>query len=333
MPDVLSQGEIDALLSALTSGEVSADEIRRSDEAVRIRTYDFKRAMRFSKEHIRSITRIYEHYARLLSTFFSAQLRAVVQMTVESVEQVPYEEFIRSIPAVTVLNVINVSTLQGKFLLEVAPSVSYAMLERLLGGTGVSQDSERRLTEIDTVILERLFSKTLNSLTVAWGTVQELHFEYDSLEINPQFIQIANQSDVVLVVSISVIIGNTTGTMNICMPHVVLEPLMSRLSARYVYASPRSQQSSLAESTNALKTHMNQVEVPVNAELGYGSISVDDLLNLSLGDVITLDQSLGDPLYIRIGGEIKFRADPGLHRGRYAVKITQVVEDGVADEQ
>lgn len=332
MPDVLSQGEIDALLSALTSGEVSAEEIRRSDEALRVRAYDFKRAMRFSKEHIRSISRIYEHYSRLLSTFFSAQLRFVVQLNVESVEQVPYEEFIRSVPPVTVLHVINVPSLQGKFLIEVAPNVAYAMLDRVLGGAGASQDGDRRLTEIDTVVLERLFSRSLSSMTVAWGSIADLQFGYDSLEINPQFIQIANQSDVVLVVSLSISIGNVTGTVNVCMPHVALEPLMSRLSARFVYASPRTQEAKQGASSQTLSKHMNQVEVFLKAELGYGTITVNDLLELSPGDVITLDQSVSESLFIRVGGEVKYRGDPGTHRGRYAVKITQVVEDGGTDE-
>ena len=108
---------------------------------------------------------------------------------------------------------------------------------------------------------------------------------------------------------------------------------MSRLSARFVYASPRTQNAQQGRSANVLSKHMNRVEVFVKAELGYGTITVNDLLELAPGDVITLDQSVGESLFIRVGGEVKYRGDPGTHRGRYAVKITQVVEDGVGNEQ
>jgi len=136
--DVLSQNEIDALLSALSTGEMDADELKKENKKQRIRTYDFKRALRFSKDQIRSLTRIHENYARMLINVFSAQLRNVVQVSVVSVDQIPYEEFIRSVPKVTILNVIAVPPLEGHIIMEVNPNIAYAMLDRLLGGQGES---------------------------------------------------------------------------------------------------------------------------------------------------------------------------------------------------
>lgn len=331
MADVLSQNEIDALLSALTSGEISPEEARRDVQAVRVRAYDFRRAMRFSKEHLRTISRIYEHAARLMSTYFSAQLRHGVQISVASVDQLPYEEFIRSIASVTVLHVLDVEPLGGKFLVEMPTNISHAVLDRLLGGDGQIPIADRRLTEIDMLVLERLMTGSLYTLTAGWRGVADLTFRYDALEVNPQFIQIANQTDVVLVVSLATMVGNQSGIMTVCMPHIALEPLMARLSARFAFASPKVHDNPDVMQRQ-LEKHMDRVEVWMKAELGYTSIRVDELLELKPGDVITLDQAYGESLYLKVGDEIKYRGQPGVSRGRYAARIEHVVEEGVDSE-
>lgn len=132
--DVLSQSEIDALLSAISTGEMSADDMKKEDEVRKVKVYDFKRALRFSKDQIRSLTRIHENFARLLTTFFSAQLRSYVQITVASVDQIPFEEFVRSIPNMTLINVFEVPPLDGNILMEINPNIAYSMLDRLMGG-------------------------------------------------------------------------------------------------------------------------------------------------------------------------------------------------------
>ncbi|MCI0183597.1 flagellar motor switch protein FliM [Sulfoacidibacillus ferrooxidans] len=329
MPEVLSQGEIDALLSALTSGELSAEEIKRDDAQLRVRSYDFKRAMRFSKEHLRTISRIYEHYSRLLANYLSAQTRTVVQLGVTSVDQVPFEEFVRSVPAVTVIHVIDVDPLGGKFLMEVSTDLSFAILDRLFGGTGQAVVRGHKLTEIDTMVLEKLFSRSLFTLSSAWSSIVELNLSYDSLEINPQFIQIVNPNDIVLVVALSVVIGSVQGMINICMPHVVLESVMPRLSSRFAFSGSKQGNSLIDhEKSELLVKHMDRVEVEMTAELGRTEIQVNDLLHLQLGDVLPLEQAISVPLAMRVGDEVKYRGFAGKVRGRYALKITQVVEEG-----
>jgi len=126
--DILSQNEIDALLSALSTGEMSAEDMKKDDEPRKVKVYDFKRALRFSKDQIRSLTRIHENFARLLTTYFSAQLRTYVQINVASVDQIPFEEFIRSIPNMTLINIFEVPPLEGNILMEVNPNIAYSML-------------------------------------------------------------------------------------------------------------------------------------------------------------------------------------------------------------
>ncbi len=325
MVDILSQGEIDALLSALSSGELSAEDARRNDETGRLRAYDFRRAMRFSKDHLRSISRIYEQYARLLATYFAVQLRLPAQIQVESVTQLPYVEFARSLPTETVLHLIDVRPSGGKFLLEVSPEVASALLDRLLGGMGQADTLQRKLTDIDIQVMERLFARSLPSLSSAWSGVADMHFTYDSLEMNSQFIQIANQTDVVLVVSLSVAIGTGSGMMNVCMPHTVLEPIMPRLSSRFVLAG---QNDAPQQPSDELVRYMNQVTVTIKAEIGSARVRFDQLLGLQLGDVIALEQPIEDDLSIKVGEKLTFRGRPGTRRGHYAVRITRAVGDG-----
>src|SRR6476620_3508813 len=161
--DVLSQNEIDALLSAISTGEMDAEELKKEEVEKKVKVYDFKRALRFSKDQIRSLTRIHENFARLLTTFFSAQLRTYVQISVASADQIPYEEFIRSIPKMTILNVYEVLPLDGRILMEVNPNVAYAMMDRLLGGRGTSVNKVDNLTEIETKIMSNMFEHAFDN--------------------------------------------------------------------------------------------------------------------------------------------------------------------------
>src|SRR5690606_19672037 len=153
---------------------MDAEDLKKEEVTRKISVYDFKRAVRFSKDHIRSLTRIHENFARYLTTYFSAQLRTFVQINVVQVEQLPYDEFIRSIPKMTILNVFEAEPLEGRMVLEVHPNVAFAMLDRLLGGNGSSPNKLHALTEIETIIMGRMFSRALGTLREAWKTVMDV---------------------------------------------------------------------------------------------------------------------------------------------------------------
>jgi len=327
--DVLSQSEIDALLAALTSGEMSAEELKREQETRKVKPYDFKRALRFSKDQIRSLARIHETFARSLTTLFSAMLRTFVQFSVVSVDQLPYDEFVRSIPNQTVLNVFEARPLEGRMVLEVNPNVAYAMLDRLLGGRGKGMQVIGKWTEIEMSILQRLFSRALSHLPEAWKNVLDLDVHYDTLEVNAQFIQIVSPNDTVAVITFRTVIGDTSGMMNLCLPHIVLEPVMPKLSSHH-WLSPQKKQRPPEQA--ALQRHMKRAAVPVVAELGTATITLRDLLQLAPGDCIVLDQSPGDPIVVKVGKIPKFVARPGTHRGRLAVQIEARVKGEDADD-
>jgi flagellar motor switch protein FliM len=325
LPEVLSQGEIDALLTALSSGEMDVEELKKEDVEKKVKTYDFKRALRFSKDQIRSLTRIYENYARLLTTYFSAQLRTFVQISVASVDQLPYDEFIRSIPKMTILNVFTAPPLEGRMVMEVNPNIAYAMLDRMLGGQGNSASNLSSLTEIETIVMERIFTRALDSFQEAWKSIIELDIELDVLEVNPQFMQMVSPNETVAVVSLSTKVGDATGMINFCLPHVVLEPIMPKLSAHYWMSTQKKVRESREIET--LEKRVKKAKLPVIADLGYSSIQVGELLQLSVGDVIRLNETVDDPVVVKIGEKQKFHAQPGVYKGKIAVQVTEIIRE------
>ncbi|MCM3782952.1 flagellar motor switch protein FliM [Neobacillus mesonae] len=329
MVDVLSQNEIDALLAALSSGEMDAEELKKEETQKKIRSYDFKRAVRFSKDHIRSLTRIHENFARYLTTYFSAQLRTFVQINVVQVEQLPYDEFIRSIPKMTILNIFEAEPLQGRMVLEVHPNVAYAMLDRLLGGPGTSSAKVSAMTEIETTIMERIFSKAFDSLQEAWKTVLDITPRMEALETNPQFMQIVSPNETIALISLSTKIGDTTGMINLCIPHVVVEPIMSKLSTHQWFISEKK--SRAPEEVVAIKERVKKAKLPIIAELGESNISIAEFLSLNVGDVITLNKPVEEGLTIKVGDRAKFMGSPGTLKERVAVQIDEILSEGVEE--
>lgn len=324
--DVLSQSEIDALLSAISTGEMSADEIKEEDAKRKVKVYDFKRALRFSKDQIRSLTRIHENFARLLTTFFSAQLRTYVQINVASVDQIPFEEFVRSIPNMTLINVFEVPPLDGNILMEINPNIAYSMLDRLMGGEGASYNNVDNLTEIEQKIMTNLFERSFDNLREAWESVAEIDPILIELEVNPQFLQMISPNETVIVISLNTVIGETTGMINICIPHVVLEPIVPNLSVQYWMQSNTKEATD--EQKEMLEKRIKQSELPVIAELGTTDITIEDFLTMSVGDIIQLDQRIDEPMILKIGDIPKFSVQPGKLNNKLAIQIIDAVKGG-----
>lgn len=327
MPEeILSQHEIDALLSAITSGEMDAEELKKEEQEQKVRVYDFKRALRFSKDQIRSISRIHENYARLLTTFFSAQLRTYVNISVASVDQIPYEEFIRSIPKMTILNVYSVAPLEGRVLMEVNPNIAYSMLDRILGGKGNSTKQVDNLTEIETLIMSQLFEKSVTNLEEAWSSIVEINPVLEDFEVNPQFLQMVSPNETVVVVSLTTQIGELSGMINICIPHIVLEPIIPKLSVHYWMETGNKERN--PEIYEQLTRHIKHVQVEAKTVLGDTIISVDELLNLKTNDVIKLNQPIDQALTFVVNDEPKMLVQAGKLNNKIAVQVLEEIKEG-----
>lgn len=324
--EVLSQSEIDALLSAISTGEMDADELKKETNEKKVKVYDFKRALRFSKDQIRSLTRIHENFARLLTTFFSAQLRTYVQISVASADQIPYEEFIRSIPKMTILNVFEVPPLDGRILMEVNPNIAYAMMDRMMGGKGSSINKVENLTEIETKIMTTTFERSFEHLREAWETLEDIEPMLADFEVNPQFLQMVSPNETVVVISLNTTIGETTGMINICIPHVVLEPIIPKLSVHYWMQTDKKDRE--PQEVALLEKRIKKADLPVAVELGNAEITIQDFLMMDVGDVIELRQHIENPLTIKVAEVPKFAGQAGKLNKKIAVQILETLKGG-----
>lgn len=323
--DILSQSEIDALLSALSTGEVSAEDIKKEEAEKKIKTYDFKRALRFSKEQIRSLTRIHENLARLLTTYFSGKLRTYVQINVASADQIPYEEFIRSIPNMTMLYLYEMQPLDGRMIVEINPNIAYAMLDRVLGGKGSSYNKIDQLTDIESKIMNGLFEESFDAIQEAWHSIIEIDPKLTNFEVNPQFIQVIAPNDTVVVISLNATIGEVSGMINFCLPHILLEPIMPKLAVSYWMQNEKKMVE--PENTETLKSEVKQVYVPIVAKLGESTITVEELSQLAVGDCIQLNQRIDEPISLAVGKHPKFFVQPGIINNKRAVQILEEIRE------
>lgn len=324
MGDVLSQNEIDSLLAALSSGELDVEEIKDNNEK-KVKDYDFARPSKFSKEHLRTLEIIFEHYGRLLSTNLPVYLRKAVQVEVMNSEAVTYSEFSNALSNPVLLGIVNFAPLQGNIILEMASNLGYAFVDRMLGGQGTSLDKVREFSEIELIIIERIFIVCVNLLREPWANVVDIHPHLERIETNSQYAQIISPSEMIAIVTINVKVGDVEGLMNICLPYITLEDVIDKLNTKYWYSNMQNQdETNYADAIEAL---IQRAQIPVKAVLGKSTISVSDFAGLQPGDIIRLDRKVDEELDVYVGNIRKFTALPGESGDEYAVRVTSVIRE------
>ena len=324
MADVLSQNEIDALLKQLSSGELDVDTIE-DNQTAKVKEYDFSRPAKFSKEHLRTLEIIFEHFGRLLSSNLPAYLRKNVQVEVMNSEAVTYSEFSNALSNPVLLAIVNMSPLSGNIILELATNIGYTIIDRLLGGSGEPLEKVRDFSEIELSILERIFNVIIDLLREPWVNVVEIDPYLERIETNSQFAQIISPTEMIAIVTININIGGVEGLMNVCLPFLTLEDIMDKLNTKYWFSTmqDRDEQSY----ADVIETAINKAQIPISAELGRSTITVWDFVNLQIGDVIKLNTNVEDELDIYVGNIVKFKALPGSASEKYAVKITEIYRE------
>ncbi len=325
MGDVLSQNEIDNLLAALSTGELDMEQIQSSDEK-QIKNYDFKRPAKFSKEHLRTLEIIFEHYGRLLSTNLPVYLRKNVQVSVASSETVTFSEFTNALSNPVILGIVNFQPLQGNIILELGTNLGFAMIDRMLGGAGNPLEKTREFSQIELTIIERVLVICMQLLREPWKNVLDINPMLDRLETNPQFAQIISPNDMIAIVTLNLKIGDIDGMMTVCLPFFTLEDIMDRLNTKFWYANMQElRDEDYEEHIGAL---LKRVDVPLKAVLGKSTISVSDFVGLQVGDVIRLDSHVDEELKVYVGNIEKFTALPGTSKEKYAVRVATVLREG-----
>ncbi|MFP3043832.1 flagellar motor switch protein FliM [Treponema primitia] len=326
MTEVLSQDEIDQLLTAINAGETEPEDFKPAADTRKIKIYDFKRPDKFSKEQIRTISIMHETFARLTTNALSANLRSMVHVHVASVDQLTYEEFIRSIPTPTTLAVINMDPLKGNAILEIDPAITFSIIERLFGGTGEGTKSQHELTDIEAAVMEGMIVRILGNMREAWAQVIDLRPRLGQIETNPQFAQIVPPTDMVVLVTLETKVGEVEGMMNFCIPYLTIEPIIGKLSAQFWYSSAR--RAATNENLNTLKEKLSTVDVTIVAEIGRINIPIKDVLSLRTGDVVRLyNVRVGDTFSLNIGNKKKYLCRPGIVGKKVAVQIIKKTEE------
>ena len=322
MGEVLSQSEIDNLLKQLSSGELDVDEIKNKDEKT-VKNYDFARPAKFSKEHLRTLEIIFEHYARLLSTNLPAYLRLPVQVEVMNSEAVIYSEISNALSNPVLLGVIDFEPLDGNVVIELGTNLGFAIIDRLLGGSGQPLEKGRDFSEIELTITERIFNICINLLREPWQNVLSVVPRLERIETNSQFAQLISPTEMIAIVTISMRVGDAEGLMNVILPFAVLEPVMDKLNTKYWFSNMQNKDVNTYE--DAISSLISKAQIPIKAVLGNSSISVNDFINLNVGDIIRLNCKVDEELDVYVGNIRKFTALPGSINDNYAVRLTNVL--------
>lgn len=331
MEDILSQAEIDALLSAISTGEVRPEEIKEDRAQKTVKVFDFRRPSKFSKDHLRTLEMLHESFARLLSTYLSTSLRAVADVALVSADQLTYDEFIRSVPNPTLISILRMDPLDGNVIFEINLNLVFAIIDRLLGGPGQITAKVRELTEIEESLIKTVISRALFNLQEAWKSMLEVEFQILDLETNPQFAQIAPPNDMVVLITFEAKVAETSGMISICIPYSVLEPNIGKFSAQQWFSGVRRAAHS---ESKTIQKELEKIKVDLSAQLGDVCLSLQDLVDLRKGDVIRLDMPLSRDLRVLVGGKQAFFAHPGSVGKRVAVQITRPLRagEGESDE-
>jgi flagellar motor switch protein FliM len=344
LSDVLDQSEVDALLAAVDTGQVEKSEPTASDHhvfrgtgagvetsQVEINVYDFKRPERVSKDQMRALEALHEGFGRNFSVSLSGYLRTIVEVTVSSIEQLTYSEFIHSLPNPTCFNLLKAEQLDGQLCLEISPLIIYPIIDRLLGGSNADLFiPQRPLTQIEQRLVQRITDRATQHLSEAWSNLTPMTFSVQDFESNPQLVQIVPPNETVVVIGFELKMGNRAGTMSLCIPYNVIEPIMGTLASQnwFSYQRKGGQDDHLRKLTG----NVHNAPVEVRGFLARTTMSVNDLLSLQIGDIVTTTKAQDSEVAIQVEGKNKFVGRLGQLRGNRAIRITRACQQ-VADEK
>jgi len=334
MSDILSQEEVDALLSAVSAGDLGASsgaepkkdagggalsggETAMDERAVQI--YDFKRPDRVSKDQMRTLQNLHEGYARLFSTTMTSYLRTLVEIELVSVDQLTYSEFIMSISNPSCIYIFQMEPLEGNAIFEINPSLVFYMVDRLFGGQGKSLEQNRELTSIEESVMYKITERALSDLKDVWEHIGIFNPKIVNYETNPQFVQVAPPSETVILVSLEVRMSNGSGLLSLCFPFMVLEGIIGKLSGESWMKASRV---STRETEKIVRKEIETRNVSVSAEIGNLTLTARDLLQLKAGDVLALDKPIDSRLGIKLNGQLKMEGKPGLIGRKKAIQVT-----------
>jgi flagellar motor switch protein FliM len=317
--DTLSQEEIDKLLNSIGSGDEESEKtvkeaLKKEDK---VREYNFRRPVKFSREQQRTLQLIHENFSRELSTYLSGRCRTFVEVKYASIDQITFSEFQQSLSSPTFMAIFSTDTLSGSAIMQMGLDVGYVIIDKLLGGPGIAMEDLRSPTEIELSILRKESSVLLRSLSKAWTNISEFEVSLDKIETNPQFVQIASPNDMTVLITLSITVRDVQGFINICFPSSTLESINDKLYMRIWSQSAVKSEKNKEDIKNLLLTS----SLNISAILGNSVLTLGQMLKMQIGDVIRLDSFYEEPLEVKVQGETIFLGKVGTNKGYYSMKI------------
>lgn len=288
--------------------------------------YNFRRPDKFSKDNLRALRDIHREFSKAISLVLSGYLRMRVEIEIVSVDQLTYEEFVRSMPSPISVGVFEFEPLSGQVLLGISFEVISCIVNRMLGGVGNIEAQARELTDIEKALAKKVINIIIKSLEDSWNAIIPVTGKFISLDDNYQSIQVATAGEIVALLTFEVqISGKHFGLFSLCFPYPVLETVLGHLSTQHIFQT----KGLVASNDERLKmiSKINTSNVDLRVQFGQCNITLDDFLQLSEGDIIKLDNKVQDDLIVKVNGEKKFFARPGTMKDKICVKITDVYDE------
>jgi flagellar motor switch protein FliM len=319
---ILSQDEIDALLTTVSAGDSSGEDGYEDAKLRSIVAYDFKHPNRVSKDQIRTLENMHDNFAGHFGSTLSAVLRTIVDVDLVSVDQITYSEFIMSLVSPSCTYTFSARPLEAVCLVDFNPTLTFSLIDRMFGGHGKILETERELTGIERSVMSRLVDRLYRELEKSWEHIVKVELEQISFETNPQFIQIVPPGETVVVISFQVKLFQSTGLLTMCYPYVSLEPIITKLSAQNWIDATKRKNIDAERKVNL--DNLNRVSGDVSAVLLRTNVKMRDFMELKIGDVIPSETKIQLPIEVCINRRKKFIARPGLLGKKRAFQVLAV---------
>jgi flagellar motor switch protein FliM len=331
LKEVLTQFQIDELLQDIIGGqvEISNDEDLKNQK--KIKEYDFKIPKKFTKEQLRTIVGVYDIYARHLSSYLTGTLRTFCQLDVISIEETKYYEYSNSLPDSVLIAVLDMLPFEGTILMEISRDLSFVIMDKMLGGTGDPGSVNREYTDIELVLMERLYKNLIAYLKDAWSNVADVQPEFRKFEMSNGTNRIMHLDEIVVIIVLEVKIKEITGNITICIPYVWLEPINEKLYTRYRMTERIRKDIDTEASRKSILSQIYHSQIELTAILGNASVNLRDVLNMEVGDVIKLRQKVDSKVKMNAGNKTWFYAQLGTKKRIKAVQILKSAERGEAN--
>ena len=324
MSEVLSQGEVDALLRGVGDGDIETETDEAPEEVAGIVPYDLTSQEKIIRGRLPTLDIINQLFSRLFKNTFSTLMRKSVNVSTVSTDTIKFGDFLRSLPVPSSMHIFRMEPLRGHGLVIVESKVVFAVVDTFFGGSGAK---EAKITDRDFSAIEIRMTKTvilsvLHDLEEAWRPVHTVTTNFVRSEVNPQFAAIVPPTDIVLVILFEIEMENMTGTLTICLPYEAIEPVIPKLKAQF-----QSEEIEVDQVwVRRLRAELLSTEIEIIAELGGTQITPEELMHFKVGDTLILGNDVTDPLILKVEGNPKFKGFPGVSRGNKAIQITEVIE-------